>query len=72
MIERIYKYSKYVGIGFIVLDALYVILTALYFSLTLTNIMSSCIWFIVVSTVVLALNLVFTLLCIVVKKLRKY
>ncbi len=67
MIEKLIKNAKYIGIGFFSLDLLFLIFTAVYITLAIKGIMSVGIWFIVISSVMLVLNLAFAVLSIKLK-----
>ncbi len=72
MIERIFKNIKFISLGFILVDVLFAILTIIYFSLTLTGVMSVELWFVIVCIIVIALNIAFITGLLVIKKLRRY
>lgn len=72
MIERIFKNIKYIGLGFLVLDVLFIALTAVYYALILNGIIAVASWFVIICCMVIALNVLFAISLLVIKKLRKY
>lgn len=72
MIEKIFKNIKYIGLGFLIVDVLFALLAILYFSLTMSGIMSVGIWFMILCIVVIAINILFATSLLIIKKLRKY
>lgn len=72
MIEKIYKNIKYIGFSFLAIDVLFTILTVLYFSLSPIGIIPAGIWYLIVCIAVIALNIVFAVGLIIIKKIRKY
>lgn len=72
MIEKIFKNIKYIGLGYLILDLLFLVLTIVYHVLALKGIMPFSVWFVVVASIVIALNVVFAIGLLVIKKKRKF
>lgn len=72
MIEKIFKNIKYIGLGYLILDLLFLILTVVYHALALSGITPFSIWFAVVAILVIVLNIVFAVGLLVIKKKRKF
>ena len=72
MIEKIFKNIKYIGLGFLILDLLFLVVAVLYHALAISAIIPFSIWFTVVTAIVIALNLFFAVGLLVIKKKRKF
>lgn len=72
MIERVVKYSKYIALAMIVLNALLLASTIVYVSLVSTGVIASSVAFLIVALVVLVIDLAVAIGGLVINKKRKF
>lgn len=72
MIEKIFKNIKYIGLVYLIIDLLFVACTIVYHVLGIVGKMPFSIWYLIVSCVVIGLNIIFAILLLVIKKIRKF
>lgn len=56
MIERIVKYSKYIALAMIVLNALFLAVSVVYFSLVASAVVKASIAYLIIAVVVVAID----------------
>lgn len=72
MIERIVKYSKYIALAMIILNALFLAGTVVYFSLVATTVIKTSIAYLIIAVIVIAIDVAVSVGAGVIAKIKKF